>query len=167
MYPAISTTAGAPPLSVVEAKEGGIPVSGSTDALPMTERRTAFPGMKDEEALVLSTIYRSITSIGHMDTEPRSRTTSPADRSQTRAAIPTARTDTGPGTEGLPIFRSVKEARMMAHLVVEVSEEGGVDDLLAIHALVGIELWFYLSRNLRPAMHLSGIVGSEFSFPAS
>lgn len=111
--------------------------------MPVPQPRPAFGGMAEEEALALTAVYTSIISIGQleMDTDTAMGRTDPV--------------------QCLPVFNSARQATMLAHLVVEASESGGVDDVLAVQALAAIELWLYLSRNLRPAMHLSGTIGSE------
>lgn len=119
-------------------------LSDSPDGtMPVPQPRPAFGGMAEEEALVLTAVFSSIISIGQLEMD-----------------IDTAMGRTDP-VHSLPVFKSARQATMLAHLVVEASESGGVDDVLAVQALAAIELWLYLSRSLRPAMHLSGTIGSE------
>lgn len=87
------------------------------------------------EGLVLSAIFKAIVAIG----------------------------DAGGsvGRAGFPCLTSTSQATMLAHFVLGACQGGSVNDLFAIQALVALMLFMYLSRRLRPAMHLSGTVTSE------
>lgn len=98
--------------------------------------RPAFDGLKEEEGLILSAIIKSIISIGAMGMSEEEKM-------------------------GLPLLFSTTQVTMLGHFIVGASENSSVSDLLAIQALLGIELYLYLSRLMRPAMHLSGVLASE------
>lgn len=87
------------------------------------------------ESLVLSAIFKAIVAIGDADGSV--------------------------GRAGFPRLTSTSQATMLAHLVLGACQGGSVNDLFAIQALVALMLFMYLSRRLRPAMHLSGTVTSE------
>lgn len=98
--------------------------------------RCAFEGLKAEEALVLSAIMMAVFTIGVED-----------------GRINDA---------GLPLYRGASHATMVAHLIVGACQNSKINDLFAIQGLIAIELYLYTTRTLRPAMHLSGTVSSEW-----
>lgn len=77
-------------------------------------------------------------------------------------------TDSAIATAGFPLVSSTSQATMLGHLVLSACQGGSLNDLFAIQALLGLMLYMYLSRRLRPAMHLSGTVTSTpHSSPSS
>ncbi|GMK58087.1 hypothetical protein CspeluHIS016_0501190 [Cutaneotrichosporon spelunceum] len=66
---------------------------------------------------------------------------------------------------GFPLLTSTSQATMLSHLVLSACQGGSIDDLFAIQALVALMLFMYISRHLRPAMHLSGTV-TKLAFEA-
>lgn len=100
--------------------------------------RPAFDGLKEEEGLILSAIIKAVVSIGAMGLSQEEKL-------------------------GLPLLFSTTQVTMLGHFIVGASENSSVSDLLAIQALLGIELYLYLSRLMRPAMHLSGVLASELT----
>ncbi|CAK9783651.1 hypothetical protein CC85DRAFT_84994 [Cutaneotrichosporon oleaginosum] len=91
------------------------------------------------ESLALTAVFKSIVAIGDTD------------GAVTRA--------------GFPRLSSTSQATMLAHLVLGACQGGSISDLLAIQALVALMLFMYLTRRLRPAMHLSGTV-TKLAFEA-
>lgn len=90
------------------------------------------------ENLVLSAIFKAIVAIGDVDGKV--------------------------AQAGFPGLVSTSQTTMLSHLVLGACQGGSVNDLFAIQALVALMLFMYLSRRLRPAMHLSGTVTSECDF---
>lgn len=110
--------------------------SESGNAPPSLQNRQAFDGLKEEEDLVMSAIFKAVISIGAMTLSPEERA-------------------------GLPVWFSTTQVTMIGHFIVGAIENSSVSDLLAIQALLGIELYLYVSRLMRPAMHLSGVISSK------
>lgn len=102
----------------------------------------AFQGLKMDDALVLTAVFTSVFSIGDLD-EPSG--------------------NIGEGRRPLPVFRSTKQVTTLANLIVGCCQDSSVNDLFALQALASLELWLYVTRSFRPAMHLSGTVASESS----
>jgi hypothetical protein len=94
----------------------------------------AFP-LSPAESLALTAVFKAIVAIGD----------------------PTGSV----GRAGFPRLSSTSQATMLAHLVLGACQGGSINDLFAIQALVALMLFMYLSRRLRPAMHLSGTVTSK------
>lgn len=107
---------------------------------PASSETLAFPDLKIEEAMLLSAIFLAIFAIADMGGD---------DQLSHRPE--------------LPRLQSSTQATLLSSLIVGACQNGAVSDTLAIQALVAIMLYFYLSRTLRPAMHLSGIVASGFA----
>nr|XP_019008172.1 uncharacterized protein I206_06727 [Kwoniella pini CBS 10737]OCF46953.1 hypothetical protein I206_06727 [Kwoniella pini CBS 10737] len=94
----------------------------------------AFEGLTPEQSLALTTILLVIFSIGGLGLE------TPEDVSK------------------LPAIHSTSQATMLGHLVIGACQNSRINDLFGIQALLAIELFFYLTRKYRPAMHLSGVI---------
>ncbi|BEJ13085.1 hypothetical protein CspHIS471_0302590 [Cutaneotrichosporon sp. HIS471] len=97
----------------------------------------AFP-LSPAESLALTAIFKAIVAIGDDGTAARA---------------------------GFPRLASTSQATMLGHLVLGACQGGSINDLFAIQALVALMLFMYLSRRLRPAMHLSGTV-TKLAFEA-
>lgn len=97
----------------------------------------AFPGLTVEEGMVLTAIFMALLAIADLDAPPTSNADS-----------------------YLPRLQSSTQANLLANLVFTAVQNSAVNDLFAIQALIAIMLYFYVSRTLRPAMHLSGTVSS-------
>lgn len=93
----------------------------------------AFNGLKQEEALVLSAIMMSVFTMGGQ-TDPL-----------------------------LPLLKGTSHATMVAHLILGAAQNSTINDLFAVQGLIAIQLHLYATRTLRPAMHLSGTITSEFA----
>lgn len=104
----------------------------------------AFQGLKMDDALVLTAVFTSVFSIGDLDERSVSGTV-----------------DLAGGQRSLPLFRSTKQVTTLANLIVGCCQDSSVNDLFALQALASLELWLYVTRSFRPAMHLSGTVASE------
>lgn len=97
---------------------------------------SAFAGLSAQEGLVLSAIFLVVITLGDLDC--------------------------GDGrSQGLPHLTSPAHANTLAHLVVGATQAGKVNDLFALQALLGVQLYLYATRALRPAMHLSGLLTSK------
>lgn len=119
-----------------EAITASLASSSTAPPPPPLRQRQAFDGLKEEEDLVMSAIFKAVISIGAMDMSVEEKA-------------------------GLPVWFSTTQVTMIGHFIVGAIENSSVSDLLAIQALLGIELYLYLSRLMRPAMHLSGVISSE------
>jgi hypothetical protein len=123
--------------------------SGSGEATRSKERdgaafrkdRPAFEGLKEAESLILSAIIKAVVSIGAKGMSSLS--------AEEKA--------------GLPLLLSTTQVTMLGHFIVGASENSSVSDLFAIQALLGIELYLYVTRSMRPAMHLSGVIVSTYN----
>lgn len=111
---------------------------------------SAFTGLSAQEGLALSAIFLAVCSLGGLSLS-----------------------DTGNGAVGVfggdsatcPRITSPSHASTLAHLVVGATQDGKVNDLFALQAVLALQLYLYATRALRPAMHLSGILTSK-SFSA-
>lgn len=111
---------------------------------------SAFTGLSSHEALVLSAVFLAVWSLGGLELE------------KTRGPGP----ETGMPEHGTPQFpriTSPSHASTLAHLVLGAAQEGKVNDMFALQAILALQLFLYATRALRPAMHLSGILTSTFS----
>lgn len=97
---------------------------------------SAFAGLSAQEGLVLSAVFLAVISLGDLD-----------DGEHTASEIPR--------------ITSPAHANTLAHLVVGATQDGKVNDLFALQALLALQLYLYATRALRPAMHLSGTLTSE------
>lgn len=64
----------------------------------------------------------------------------------------------------LPEFQSTRQATNMAYMVIDACDHSSVNNLLAVQALVAVDLFLYASHKIRQAFHLSGIILRESTY---
>lgn len=94
--------------------------------------QTMLDGVREEEALVLTAVFRAIFTIGG---KIRSTNT--------------------------PGFENASDATALAHVVVDACDSLRIDHVSAIQAIFAIALSLFFTRRLRQASHLVGIVLSK------
>lgn len=117
---------------------------GST--LGNSSSSSAFSGLSAQEGLALSTIFLAVCSLGGLS----------LDEEVVSNDAPAV------GINGYPRIASPSHASTLAHLVVGAAQDGKVNDLFALQAILALQLYLYATRALRPAMHLSGILTREY-----
>lgn len=114
-------------------------------SLPFEGGSSAFTGLSAQEGLVLSAIFLAVCSLGGLGAE----------------APNTSDIENHGTVTKCPRIMSPSHASTLAHLVVSATQDGKVNDLFALQAILALQLYLYASRALRPAMHLSGILTSK------
>lgn len=103
----------------------------------------AFPYLSMDEALVQSTIFRAVITLGSL------RGDTPED------AVPTITHDR------LRDLRSPQQAMHLAQLLVSACQAATISEILALQGLLSIQICLFGLRETRPAMHIGGLLTSE------
>lgn len=109
---------------------------------------SAFTGLSAQEGVALSAIFLAVCSLGGL---------SPYNDGELDEV------SAGSAQAGHPRISSPSHASTLAHLIVGAAQDGKVNDLFALQAILALQVYLYATRALRPAMHLSGILTSECS----
>lgn len=109
----------------------------------------AFPNLNRDEALVYSTIFRAVITLGGI------RLTSSDERTGSNVGPAVVR-------DRLHDLRSPRQAMFLAHLIVSACQGSRISEILALQGLLAIQVVLFGLRETRPAMHIGGLLTSEF-----
>lgn len=114
---------------------------------PQSRTCPAFPYLTSDQALVYSTIFRAVITLGSVG---HSRVNE----------------QTSGNTLNVPVDRlhdlgSPQQAMHLAQLIVSACQMSRVPEILALQGLLSVQVVLFGLRETRPAMHLGGLVTSE------
>lgn len=108
----------------------------------------AFPNLNRDEALVYSTIFRAVITLGSI------RSTCSGERTGSKVGHAGVR-------DRLHDLRSPRQAMFLAHLIVSACQGSRISEILALQGLLAIQVVLFGLRETRPAMHTGGLLTSE------
>lgn len=110
-------------------------------------RHPAFPHFAFDEALVYSTIFRAVITLGSV--------------SPNRVNEQTSGNPSHMPLDRLHDLTSPQQAMHLAQLVVSACQESRIPEILALQGLLSVQIVLFGLRETRPAMHIGGLITSE------
>ncbi|KAI5449818.1 hypothetical protein NCC49_004030 [Naganishia albida] len=110
----------------------------ANQATPSTTRSSAFPHVAPDEALVYSTIFRAVITLG----------SSNSDRSDTPPSAPLDR---------IHDLREPGQAMYLVQRIVSACQISRISEILALQGLLAVQVLLFGLRETRTAMHVGGL----------
>ncbi|KAJ9093836.1 hypothetical protein QFC21_006207 [Naganishia friedmannii] len=113
--------------------------------IPLRSRMCpAFPHLTFDQALVYSTIFRAVITLGSVGS---SRVHEQSSSNQPNVPL-----------DRLHDLRSPQQAMHLAHLIVSACQMSKIPEILALQGLLSVQIVLFGLRETRPAMHIGGLV---------